>query len=317
MSNEEEHILAQWLENPQNQDLIDKASSEHDTDILMHHIDHIDKHHILGKNINESWSAFQQKIENSPPKEQPKSTPDQKFRFKLSYLLFILGILGASFYGYSVYKNTKEKEILKTIQTDIAKSTIEYAPDNTKITLGSASSLKYYPAKWPDKRELWLDGEAMFDVAKGSTFDVITPQGTATVVGTEFNVLNTDQSIIVTCYEGKVLLTAPSGNSKIISAGEEIKLTGEIFSDKIFHNATTPSWINGSLIYASTKLSDIIPDLNRHYSKKISLSSDLQSKQFTGVLPINDWDKMIKILSSSMSLQTQADNVGNIKFESK
>jgi ferric-dicitrate binding protein FerR (iron transport regulator) len=295
----EQNNLAHWAEDPSNIELINKVSKEHDVELLKHHLDYIEKHSISRSTTENSWATFQTKILEVPV--EPQSV--EKLRRPLwSYVLISLCLLGGAYYGYKQYQSAKTRDLPKVVKTEMAQMITEYAPDSSKVVIGRRSMLKYYPGRWPDDRKLWLEGEAMFEVAKGSTFEVNTDQGSATVVGTEFNIVATNNEMKVTCYEGKVLVSTLSGNSIIISMGEEISINGSKMNKKAAHNAKSPSWIEGKMNYAATPMSDIIKDLERYFSKEITLSENVRTKQFTGVLPLNDWDKAINILSKSMNL---------------
>ncbi len=69
MSNVEEHILALWLQNPKDEELISQVSTKYDIVSLKHHLHYIDDNHLLGKNVNESWLSFQQKIARKSKEE--------------------------------------------------------------------------------------------------------------------------------------------------------------------------------------------------------------------------------------------------------
>jgi ferric-dicitrate binding protein FerR (iron transport regulator) len=76
-------------------------------------------------------------------------------------------------------------------------------PDDSEVTLNSASQIEYKKWNWTDHRELQLEGEAFFKVTKGQTFDVLTRLGKVTVVGTQFNVKARGDRFEVICFEGK------------------------------------------------------------------------------------------------------------------
>ncbi|MGK0379758.1 MAG: ferric-dicitrate binding protein FerR (iron transport regulator), partial [Patiriisocius sp.] len=77
-------------------------------------------------------------------------------------------------------------------------------PDTSKVILNAASSISFDENSWDNSRELILDGEAYFKVAKGKIFKVTTSQGTVTVLGTQFIVKNRPDFFEVVCYEGAV-----------------------------------------------------------------------------------------------------------------
>ena len=93
---------------------------------------------------------------------------------------------------------------LTTYSTATAESLEITLPDDSAVQLNAGTTLSFNEDKWQDARAVSLDGEALFKVAKGSTFTVKTAAGTVQVLGTEFNVINREGLFEVTCYEGRV-----------------------------------------------------------------------------------------------------------------
>ena len=91
-----------------------------------------------------------------------------------------------------------------TFTTQLAQQTTIELPDASSVTLNAMSSIKYQEDSWNKNREVSLQGEAYFQVAKGATFDVITNQGVVRVLGTQFTVKQRDSYFEVQCFEGKV-----------------------------------------------------------------------------------------------------------------
>ncbi|MEO0899154.1 MAG: FecR family protein [Bacteroidota bacterium] len=77
-------------------------------------------------------------------------------------------------------------------------------PDGSVFSLNVDSKLSYDAELWDDVRKVSLEGEAYFEVKKGRTFEVQSPQGNIRVLGTKFNVFARANSLQVICYEGRV-----------------------------------------------------------------------------------------------------------------
>ena len=106
-----------------------------------------------------------------------------------------------------------------SVSTQIAEKKTFNLPDNSVVQLNSNSEVVYNKSSWNKARALNLKGEAYFKVEKGSKFDVNTPNGVVSVVGTEFNVFTRDSLFRVKCFEGLVhvsfndtLIKLPAGN---------------------------------------------------------------------------------------------------------
>ncbi len=73
-------------------------------------------------------------------------------------------------------------------------------PDASKITLQKNTRVGYKKYSWPFNREVTLEGEAFFEVAKGETFTVTTSNGSVKVLGTSFNVNTKNDLLLISCY---------------------------------------------------------------------------------------------------------------------
>lgn len=107
-------------------------------------------------------------------------------------------------------------------------------PDSTKVTLNSGSQIKFNKGFGLENREVWLTGEAFFEVSKDASlpFMVNTNRMTVRVLGTAFNVksYNTMEDIETTVLEGKVEVSLREKKEKkvILLPNEKISLKNSI-----------------------------------------------------------------------------------------
>jgi transmembrane sensor len=113
--------------------------------------------------------------------------------------------------------NTADSNLYKTGFAQTKKITL---PDGSKVTLNANSELKL-SADWSVKgdRQVWLDGEAYFEVEKKSAthqkFIVHTKDIDVEVLGTKFNVNTRHQKAVVSLEEGKIKLSL-NGETKSV-----------------------------------------------------------------------------------------------------
>lgn len=98
-------------------------------------------------------------------------------------------------------------------------------PDHTEVTLNRYSSLTYPERFKGDTREVQLQGEAYFEVAKDARhpFIVQAQEVNVKVLGTHFNVeaYQPDASIKTTLLEGRVAVNIPhTGEEMVLSPNE-------------------------------------------------------------------------------------------------
>ena len=168
--------------------------------------------------------------------------------------------------------------------------------DGTHIWLNSGSQLSYPAAFSPDSREVYLSGEAFFDVQTDHSrpFYVITKDLKLKVLGTRFNVSSyeNDFNAHAVLEAGKI---SASRNKKFTRSielipGERILFnkTDEIFSKELVDVSLFSSWKNGYLIFKSESLSEIFRKLERYYNCSIILEKNIENKTFSGKLDLKE-----------------------------
>ncbi|GEM_PF-177901 len=153
-------------------------------------------------------------------------------------------------------------------------------PDNSKVNLNAASTIRFKAGDFDGDRIVNLEGEAFFEVEKGQSFKVITPNGMVEVLGTSFNVNARDGSLKVDCRTGKVRVTA-KGSTQTLTKGLGTKLN----ADKSALEATYETnieqkigWITGNFYLEEVPFSDAVTELERQFDVKITYDISLQSK---------------------------------------
>ncbi len=199
-----------------------------------------------------------------------------------------------------------------TYQTARAEHKLITLDDGSKINLAARSIVN---VNYTDKeRNITLvRGEAVFDVAKNKhrPFIVKTRKGTATAVGTKFNIHSSDLNVTVTVLEGIVEVNPITDNNSLsakplpqyltrITAGEAISYedNGHI-SEVIKSNIdVATSWEKGLLVRVDTPLSSVIEDVNRYSSREIIIGdAALNDIRFTGTVLNDGIDNWLRGLS--------------------
>lgn len=150
-------------------------------------------------------------------------------------------------------------------------------PDGSAVVLNSCSQLSY-PVKFVNcrQREVKLQGEAYFDVAKDAAkpFIVATGYFDVRVLGTAFNVKSyeTDDLVAVDVERGKVKVEM-QGASVQLTAKEQMTvntLSGDFNKQKNYSEAAV--WRKGWLRFNHTPIRDVVRELERVYNCRIIFS---------------------------------------------
>ena len=183
----------------------------------------------------------------------------------------------------------------------MAENTEITLPDSSEILLNAESKVSYSEKNWETKREISLDGEAFFKVAKGKKFTVTTQQGKVTVLGTQFNVENRDDFFEVTCYEGLVSVTFNGTEFKLPAGNSAVAIDGIIKKSKVEVNGQ-PSWVNNESTFKSIPLKYVLAELQRQHDLEVSLDDIDENQLFTGTFSNSNLDLALKSISTPLQI---------------
>ncbi|MBW8684203.1 FecR family protein [Chitinophaga rhizophila] len=161
--------------------------------------------------------------------------------------------------------------------------------DGSRVWLAPHSSI-VYPNNYNDtSREVWLHGEAFFEVAQHSekTFSVHTGHLKTIALGTSFNISTgnyADGSIQVSLKDGKVAVINKTF-SLILRPGEMVRCSDSSYSTPIaFSTKEVMDWRNGKLVFDKTALGDVFAKLQSRYGCKIMVDQTVvKSQKVSGV----------------------------------
>ncbi|WP_052496617.1 FecR family protein [Pedobacter lusitanus] len=240
--------------------------------------------------------------------------------------IFIFGL--CTFFAYQFFKAKNvadsgmeiawKKQYTRSRQTSVLT-----LADGSKVTLNAESEIKYPVSFTGTNREVYLDGEAFFDVAKDHQhpFIVHTRNISIKVLGTAFNVKSykDEQATETTLLRGKVEITLnkrpekhillnPAEKFTLIHALDSTaeKLNGEIYritpltyykddKDAILET----SWMNNKLLFRNESFSLLSMRLSRWYGVNfIFKSGKLKDDKFTGEFEKESLTEALKALQS-------------------
>lgn len=194
-----------------------------------------------------------------------------------------------------------------TITTSVAQKTTIELPDASSVSLNAKSLLAFNKKDWKKERDVELEGEAFFKVAKGSSFNVITKLGTVTVYGTQFNVKQRDNYFEVICYEGLVGVSYNSQETKLKPGDSFLIIDGKTIA-KEKENRTTPSWLNNESTFKSLPYKTIIAEFERQYNVDFTLINIDSTQLFTGSFTHDNLEIALKSITLPLHLTYSKTN---------
>ncbi|MBV7530613.1 FecR domain-containing protein [Chitinophaga sp. sic0106] len=183
--------------------------------------------------------------------------------------------------------------------------------DGSKIWL-NAESVVTYPEKFRgNSREIFLEGEAFFDVASNARrpFVIHLKNGTIKVLGTSFNIrAYANEPVQTAVVTGKVaFIPRYEDNKKIgdtIFITPDVKVSYTASSGTLIKGNTIGSedkaWTEGRLIFRNATLEEIGASLERNFNKRVEFEANAP-KQFrlTGSFHNNSLEDIMYYLSKS------------------
>lgn len=239
-------------------------------------------------------------------KIKQKIAPQPKIR-KLNLRYVYSGIAASLvlFFGLYFFLNNSTK----SITTDFGQQFAVTLPDGSEVTLNSKSTLDYDKDNFQKERTLHLDGEAYFKVTKGTSFKVITNEGTVEVLGTEFNVDTNENFFEVHCFSGKVKVTNDQKVERILTKGKAVQTYEDTVTDSNFDPATT-FWVSGTHTFSNIPFSQVIDALESQYQITIKNSKSYKNERFTGRFSNTNLKLALQTVFEAMSIDyTQKDNI--------
>jgi transmembrane sensor len=198
----------------------------------------------------------------------------------------VIGMGGTAFYVQTVPKPLATQ----AFQTAVGQRATVTLPDGSQVTLNTDTVVR--TSADDDRRLVYLDkGQAFFKVAKDARhpFVVSAAGRTVTALGTAFDVRVDQGELKVVLVEGKVRVEsakAARGDSSTtpsvapappmatdMSAGSQLVAVDDTeWRLTPTNTARETSWLKGQLVFDDEALGDIVDEMNRYSTRKITLA---------------------------------------------
>jgi transmembrane sensor len=207
----------------------------------------------------------------------PVPAPVQPLAKARAYQLVLLavavlaGIGGAVFHWYPRPTEPMAYRVQRTAAGQ--KLTIQLA-DQSVVTLAPRSELRYPRQFGTSHRDVYLVGEAFFEVSKDvkRPFRVHSGSWVTQVLGTKFNVsaFRRAAQTSVSLVEGRVEVL-DAHNKYLLTPGQQLlaePATGRVYR-RVFNQAKVVAWKSNKLIFQNEKLADVAGEIERLYNVKL------------------------------------------------
>lgn len=237
-----------------------------------------------------------------------------------SVVAITVGITAAVF---SIGKDRDRDEVaMQTITVPAGQRVNLDLPDGTNVWLNAGTRMKYPVSFMKEKREVILDGEAYFDVARNEKcpFIVRTHAMDVEVLGTKFNVeaYSKHQRFETSLMQGKVRVKQPGHEETEVNLLPHCKTTlvdGRLVVSRI-DNYNVYRWKEGLYCFKNKPFAQIMEDLERYYDLKIKLhKKSIEGVMLTGKFRISDGlDYALRVLQRDVAFSYRRDKDNDIIY---
>ena len=238
---------------------------------------------------------------------------------KYAAVIAVMLVMGSGV-GYWFYQSGNNQQMMVAVASEgIVKEVV--LPDGSKVWLNNAATLKY-PREFSEKeRNVYLEGEAYFEVTKNrhKPFTVQSDAIRVRVLGTTFNLKSDKRCRIAeaTLIEGEIEVKGNKEEGQIIlTPGQraELNKNNGRLTVKQVDAKLDAVWHDNLIPFQKADIFTITKALERFYDVKIILSPDIQTgKTYSGVLKRkSNIESVLKSLQNSIPIDYKI--VGNNIF---
>lgn len=280
------------------------------------------------------WRSVQQAI-----RLQAVDVKPQKRRFGFIWKAAVAAtIILAIGFGVFYFKKPSESTAKQNIVlTKAGSKTSLVLPDGSEVWLNADSKITYGDNFGIDKREVFLEGEAYFDVVKDTErpFIINTPVLKLKVLGTTFNVKaypgekNSEATLITGSLQ--VTLHNNSRNVIVLKPNEKLVVQNEYMAAKtdakrvdndaplitISEVKKSPAdsmaieaqWIRNRLAFSDKKLEEVALQISRWFGVEVEIrSEELKDKEFSGLYRDQNLQQVMESLKLAGGFKYRIEN---------
>ncbi|SFC68246.1 ferric-dicitrate binding protein FerR, regulates iron transport through sigma-19 [Parapedobacter composti] len=266
------------------QKLTGGTASRKEQQLIAQWLDQLDGGEEMDKQALEAWEIRSMAELRAAIKPKLASRqPTRKLVWMGAVAAVLLAVLGIWSFRLHLYHPSVDKlpaVDYVELRTGAGQRKLVTLSDGSRIWLGNASSVRYPKGFQQDRRDVFLEGQAFFEVAPDSTkpFWVHTNGLDIQVLGTSFDVKNYEGEVIktVTVATGKVLVQPQhAGKEWTLGKGDQIicHATANQYRVQPADLTVALAWKNGELIFRDTPLEEIATQLQRWYGADINIVS--------------------------------------------
>ena len=269
-------------------------------------------------NLKNEWNRLLGSI-------QKENKPVGKTRIIGKYLQMAAGyaaavLVGAALVFVFTHTRTLPEQVQGgsfIVQTDNSDRSFTQLPDGSRIWLNKGTKIEYNQQFGIRNRNVLLNGEAYFEVAKNKelAFVVKTKSIDVTALGTSFNVNAYDDGneVTTTLYTGKVNVQSTLTGYKTILNPFEVAVfskTKDKITTYVFTGPDKPVWMEPEFRFDMLPLIDITKQLERNYNVVfVYRNQKIKHLKFSGTFDRDEkLDEILRVIKINTNIDYAIKN---------
>ena len=269
-------------------------------------------------NLKNEWNRLLGSI-------QKENKPVGKTRIIGKYLQMAAGyaaavLVGAALVFVFTHTRTLPEQVQGgsfIVQTDNSDRSFTQLPDGSRIWLNKGTKIEYNQQFGIRNRNVLLNGEAYFEVAKNKklAFVVKTKSIDVTALGTSFNVNAYDDGneVTTTLYTGKVNVQSTLTGYKTILNPFEVAVfskTKDKITTYLFTGPDKPVWMEPEFRFDMFPLIDITKQLERNYNVVfVYRNQKIKHLKFSGTFDRDEkLDEILRVIKINTNIDYAIKN---------
>ena len=327
----EDQEFVEWVMNPTSQNAahwenVIRQSPKKENDIRMAvEILRSLNAHVTDSELEEDANNIWQRVSAIPEYDRTKQVERQIqkkhviAKYWLQIAASVLIVIGLSWWMYPIInqnsQSTEEVAIISESNPKGKKSRITLR-DGSVVWLNSESRIQYSDDYGQKIREISLEGEAFFEVAKNPDIPFVVRSGniSTTALGTSFNVSNypENKNILVSLATGKIVVKDEIlAKPYYLEPGDHVSYSNKDHVFKEWHNesAITFLWKDRIIQFNKASLEEMISYLERWYDVEFEIEGNIPKDiVYTGTFDNESLEKVLIGLAFSLHFDHEIEN---------
>ncbi|MFT7035873.1 MAG: transmembrane sensor [Cyclobacteriaceae bacterium] len=252
--------------------------------------------------IDQAWSVVSEELFNNNSKRlKIEDENSNSFKFGVFYRIAAVLVLAIGIAYFAIDRDGALSFDL-AYQTKSGELRELLLADGTEVSLNENTTLRSSEQFGSDKRVVFLEGEAFFNVAKDKQRPFIIKSATAStrVLGTSFNLKVNSKEAKIDVYSGKVEfgVLSKENNQIILTKGQSAAFKEGVTSGIRTINANADSWKTGQLKFEGTPMAKVVVALERLYDVEIDCDKNIASCTITSIFDNESLKEVLKVIET-------------------